>query len=483
MSIKLTEEQENTLKIVENSAGTNVGIQACAGAGKTFILKKIVDKLECRKVLYTAFNKAIILDSAREFPVDVECKTIHALAYRYAPSKDIKYLSPYSLNTYLKYEEKQYIVNTIDEFFLSDSTNMFKYFKDKFSQNYDEKGVDLRVQIATEVITDMIENKMPITFSFMLKFLHLCLVEKRISIDYDLLLVDECQDTFPVSKEILSLINAKYKIFAGDINQDCYNDFLGTVNAFKELKMTTATLTKSFRCNTEIAIRIEQYGKKYIDKDFCFTGVDNSNQKRNGSMMYISRTNLSIIERMQDLNKRGIVYRCTRDIKDIFELPLAIASINKGEKVKGLKYKYLNTIYQKFKKDEANNNTNRKLTFFTSILNLPELADCVSAVKILQTMEYDEFIDIKNVATRNKKLPTKVILSTAHSSKGLEVDEVYIEDDLNYYIKNLQDTIVGLGKEKEKENFMKEFNQSFKLGYIASSRAKFGLLNCRYMRK
>ena len=478
MSKKLTQEQENILSKIEISKGKFLGIQACAGSGKTFILKEIVKKLQPKTALYTAFNKAIILESKEEFTDNVDCRTVHSLAYKYTPSKKVGNLTTYGMDKKFIYEEKQLIIDTVNDFYLSDSVNMDNYFKSHLSVSNEDGSVSKKcikiIETATKIVEDMLNGDRDITFNFMLKYLHLALRDKIVTVKYDLLLVDECQDMFPVSKEIFKLIQADYKIFAGDIYQDCYNDFMNTINAFKELPMDMMTVSKSFRCSKDVAERVEKYGQEYISKKFLFKGTNNPKTNRQ-QIMYISKTNTMTITRMQNLNKLNLAYRCIRKIEDIFQVALEVGTLMYGGFVKGNKYIELLKSYKKYREKKPKI---EKLDSY--ILKRTEFQYLVATVLLLRAIPFYELEKLKEIAIRNMKIPSNIILTTAHSSKGLETDNVYIEDDLNNHIIELKENLRQV-KEEDKMKFLETHNQSFNLGYIAVSRAKFKVINCRYL--
>lgn len=62
-------------------ADRNVVVQARAGTGKTATLAMATRAVPYRKALYLAYNKAIAMDARRKFGGNVECRTLHSLAY------------------------------------------------------------------------------------------------------------------------------------------------------------------------------------------------------------------------------------------------------------------------------------------------------------------------------------------------------------------------------------------------------------------
>ena len=77
-----TAEQVKILK--QAGAGQSLMIQAGAGASKTSTLAAIANYFPTPS-LYLAFNRGIAEEARQRFPVDVVCRTLHALALRHLP--------------------------------------------------------------------------------------------------------------------------------------------------------------------------------------------------------------------------------------------------------------------------------------------------------------------------------------------------------------------------------------------------------------
>lgn len=224
-------------------------------------------ELKCDKGLYTAFNKAIVEESSKRFDKNVEAKTLHSLAYKYVKPDNIDNFGYSDIEEKLSYPDKTKIINILDGFYRSEYTDIEKYF-DTLEVNDKIKNLVNKYYIL------MMEEKIPATFNFLLKKFHMMLKADIFNIDYDLLILDECQDTTAVTLEIFKLLNAKKKIMLGDKYQNIY-DFMDTVNAFEILTNTEDfRLTQSFRCSPKIAVEVEEFGKKYLDNNFKFKGTE-----------------------------------------------------------------------------------------------------------------------------------------------------------------------------------------------------------------
>lgn len=70
--------QETVLDFVLNGRGHGV-VNAYAGSGKTATLAWIAGQLKCERILYAAFNTAIVEEAREKFPKNVEVRTINSL--------------------------------------------------------------------------------------------------------------------------------------------------------------------------------------------------------------------------------------------------------------------------------------------------------------------------------------------------------------------------------------------------------------------
>jgi len=74
-----TSEQSECLRQFET--GENLKISAYAGTGKTSTLQ-LIARSTSEPATYLAFNRAIANEAIRKFPPNVDCRTIHSLAYQ-----------------------------------------------------------------------------------------------------------------------------------------------------------------------------------------------------------------------------------------------------------------------------------------------------------------------------------------------------------------------------------------------------------------
>jgi len=439
-----------------------VKVQAVAGSGKTHTLVAIAEALQPERGIYTAYNKSIALEAKQKFPYYIDCRTIHSLAYMYVvanTSRTIEFFTPSCIIEKIPYYDKLAIISTMDEFFLSDTVEL-SWIDTQLEEPYSN--------IAKEYIKKMHDNEIPCTFSFILKYFHLQLLFGTVTpAEVDLLMLDEAGDTSGVILEIFKLFPAKRKVMVGDPDQNIYT-FAYTVNGFEKIKEgVTLPMTKSFRVSPRIASDVQSFCVEYFSPAMRFEGTEQSDTEIK-SKAYISRTNSCLIARAMELNKTDTVYSFTREPKEIFSLVLALMNLKPDSLIYDKRYKYLPQALVRFTEDELLQSQYKGFLSYLYGTYGEEDPGLRAAISLLFKYSYKDLYEAYNKA---KSMPKRapVVLSTAHSAKGLEFDEVYIEDDLNK----------SAEKCKLSRHLDPEIMAEFRLYYVACTRARLSLLNAK----
>lgn len=453
--MKPTKEQDLIIQSVHDHELTKV--VACAGTGKTTTLTQIVNALKPKSALYIAFNKAVATEAAEKFPSSVTCSTIHAFAMKYIPRLQISYFTYRDIEEHIPYTSKMQIVDSMEAFFNSDSTCMNAFF----ASCLDEKTAIL----AESYVDKMLSLEIPATFGFALKYFHLMLEEGSANIpNFELVMLDEAGDVTGATLAIFRLLKTNRKVMVGDPHQNIYA-FMNTIDGFKILENegNTCTLTKSFRVNQSIAERVELFCQRHMDKNFIYEGIEYT-KPTGDTVLYVSRTNSAMIGRMIYLIQAKQGFNLLRSPKEIFALPLALITASSGKPVFDSRFKYLEKEYRDAKKARKD---------FKSYLAKEYAEDIplMGAINLLRKHTYGTIFDTYSHAKDMKPNP-KNTLGSAHSVKGLERDIVVIDNDLNESILQL----IEDGGAKNKED-LAEFN----LAYVACTRAKYELRNCKFL--
>ena len=457
--IKYTPEQGDILDFIPDHEGILL-VSAGAGTGKSFMAKQIAAQLQPRTGLYTAFNKAIVKEGSHKFQgLNMECKTLHALAYHHVKPGELQDLSYTCIEEDVPYRIKYLVIDGINQFFVSASTDMYDFFEEHFQL---EERRELLAELSCKYVEKMLEGSVKPTFNFMLKYFHLLLEHGDVDCSYDLVILDEINDTTAVALEIFKLINAPKKLGLGETNQAIYQ-FLNLVDGFEELQgVPVMNLTQSFRCSAVIAKRIQTMMRKDVDEKFTFVGTDEP--VANGKSLYCTRTNAMIIKEIASCLESRQGFHLLRDIKEIFACPLALMSASQGKDPYQKKYKYLIDEYHNWQE-----NRDRNQSFFEYLLEVTGDDEVESAVRLLMLLKKKHINLFKLYEDAKNAIPDpKYTIATVFTAKGLEYETVYIGDDLNRTIEKIREK----GGIKDLDDLV-----SYRCYYVACSRAGKNLEN------
>jgi hypothetical protein len=278
-----TGEQHHVIR--QAQAGRSLAVVAGAGTGKTSTLVMLADSLTGRPCRYLAFNKAIVVDSARRFPANVVCSTAHSLAYQatgraFRRRLDSPRLASADIAAILRIDPLAVTVGT-DRISLSagylagvamQAVKNFAHSADPETGEHHVPyidGIDLpegpnrrgwannrlvRAWIAPAVrrawadLSDP-QGRLTYTHDYYLKAYQLT----GPRIPADVILVDEAQDLSPVLADIVAHQSHAQLILVGDPWQSIYG-WLGAIDAMATIATdTTCYLTHSFRFGPAIA--------------------------------------------------------------------------------------------------------------------------------------------------------------------------------------------------------------------------------------
>ena len=486
--MKLTQEQQNVLDYVSTSKdGTLTLVNAVAGSGKTALLISIAESLDIEKGLYLAYNKSISIASKRKFPKEIDCRTTHSLAYRAVVKPlglKVGFFNENSIKEAdMTYSQKATLVEDIREFCLS------KYLSyDDFSKHKGKKNKKL----ANKYLNLMYDGKIQCTHDFYMKVFHTLLADDDIEqIDYDIIMLDEAGDLNEVTLEIFRLLTAKKKIAVGDPHQNIYQ-FNHTINCFKTLKKegTEFRLSKSFRVPDEIAKKVNTFCTEHLDYSMSFKGVKQKN-KDIKTIGFISRTNVGLVNKIIELTDSGTPYGLVRNAYDIFKVPLMVSSLKYKGKIYLPEYADLQGFVDEWHENRKNVK-DKYPTLFKFIAMLYETDPLIKAsMALIGAHGKNKIFEAYESAKSYENKQHNLMLLTAHSSKGLEFDEVIIAPDMeNMVTTSISKYNVGMAsseqlsdkaKEIEKSNLELSFRESMNLYYVAVTRALVSLSNANYL--
>ena len=466
----LTTEQTQILQAVLNGEPL-IKVVAFAGTGKTTLLYEIAKNIKGKK-LYLAFNKAIQLEANEKFQnTNTLVKTTHSLAYNFIVNR-------YGYNL-----KKNYSTMEISQIYSVDYNTaytakiIFENFCNSASSGFSISDEDsIEKKLAKRMFDDMENKKISITHSFYLKKFQLDLIHNKLYLPtYDMLLLDEAQDTNDVTLSIFYSIPAKQKIIVGDRHQQIYS-FRGSINAINKIKAKIFYLTHSFRFNEKIAYKATNFLEIFKNEKQSLKGL--GNKSTISTKAIISRTNAELILQMKYLIEDKKHFKTIRNPDDIFGLALNLSKLSNNQEVDD-EYKYLNSFKREYK--FMRKKYDDILDFISE--HIEEDIEFLTAIKVARM---DNLENIYKIAKENFLKDSNLYLTTAHTSKGLEFDEVIVCDDFPCYTSIAKWLIDNNITKKPKEGYLEYFKQNCKdqnqidelnLYYVTITRAKVKLID------
>lgn len=420
MSVTPTTEQIAILeKTAELTYDQLMQIYAFAGAAKTSTLIMIALAFPQYKFLYLAFNKAITEEGKKRFPSNVVVKTTHSLAYQYtAAGRNVR------KGGYRAAEIAD--IFSVDYQTASFVWSVFDFFCNSALTEFSQISADAHVLSLAEKLYSMMQrDELEITHSFYLKEFQLFLMSGRtIRQTFDFALLDEAQDTNPVTLSIFKHLSGR-KIMVGDRHQSIYS-FRGAINALADTKSKTEglvrmRLTTTFRCLPHIVDRANWVLQTFKNERMKIVS-GNTSEKKADTQAFITRTNSALIEFVDSLDN----FNLTRPPELIFDCLMSLMH---------WKYGMLSSLSKQYK-------FLSKFRHSAEILNyIEETSDqeLKQGMKLLD--KYDNgtegFRDGKKILelyekarkNYNQNGASTTTLTTAHSAKGLEFDMVTLGTD------------------------------------------------------
>ncbi|XP_017288054.1 F-box DNA helicase 1 [Kryptolebias marmoratus] len=467
--IQLTGEQQQILSH-DVQHDHVVKIIAFAGTGKTTTLIKYAEQRPHLRFLYVAFNNSVACEARRRFPCNVDCKTVHSLAYndvgrRYANNKKLTFnLKPFSINFVLPsgrggFAKAKVVATVLNAFMASaDPTIIPRHVPEDYVSH---KGLRTFINLEEQMMfvqdATRIWNKMKdikekskhayyMTHDGYLKLWQLRNPKPCLSDRYDAIFIDEAQDCTPAIMDVL-LSQRCGKILVGDPHQQIYT-FKGAVNALDIANHTHIFyLTQSFRFGAEIAyvgatiLRVCKGVQKILvggkqkggvcDEtankalEAMKTGVSHSP----GEIGILSRCNLGVFKtavQLTDANLHcrihfiGGVHNIGLDkIMDIYNL---MTSEGQKDKLKSIK----DPLVRSFSKKE--DGAFQAFMKYVDQTEDKELEAKVNIVKNYRT-RLPELVARLHCCFESSFHKADFIVGTVHKAKGLEFDTVIVNDD------------------------------------------------------
>lgn len=463
--------------IFDSQAGV-LKIKAGAGTGKTTTLRGLAHRHGGRRMLYLAFNKAIKEEAQAKFPRNVRAVTAHGLAYgrigkHYGntPDKLSGDLKPFHVLPALKDSLKGMppamhnlyggrVIETLKAYLVSADAEMDQAHVALGASPGEKKHFDggKILADARNIWTQMadLRQPMPMIHDGYLKLFQL----EQPELPYDVILLDEAQDTNPVTQALVWAQHAR-QAYVGDEHQAIYG-WRGARNAMALIEADEDhLLTGSFRFGRAVAEVANAILSAKGETELRLRGLGGPSRvgrlAPNTPHAFIARGNSALFGR-------------------------AVAAIEARERFAfvGPLYSYrLDLIEQTYALSRGLPTTDAFLKAFDSFEALDEYA---------QALEDREWMGRCNLVKRyGARLPRlvaqiqaqagtypgpgsfHVVLTTAHRAKGLEFDHVVMADDFMDFFDEDNGQWRDLTQASERER------EEVNLQYVAATRARKAL--------
>lgn len=445
-------------------------VKALAGTGKTTTLTGYAAARRKARILYLAYNKSMQAAAMGKFPPNVDCKTTHSLAYRdfgrpYNEASKLGNVRPSDVMMAFGFNAMtaKHVLETVNNFIYSADREICADHGPPTAApskraEYAQHARDLWEAMHAMPGQHKHADKIKMPHDGYLKLFQLS--GPDLSSRYDIVLLDESQDTNPVTADIV-LNQRCIRVLVGDSHQSIYG-FRKATDALESAATLPGAqvlhLTHSFRFGPDVATLASALLAGYKGEQMGLIGrgpVKTIGTTIDPSRQYttLCRTNGTVFaEAVQMLGVKRVHF--VGGVENYpFERLVDIQNLADGKlnQVRDPFFRTMGSIYKL--QDYANN------------ANDVELGSLLAIQK-----EYGQQIPELVARIQQEAVPTPdgadALLSTAHRSKGLEFAQVRLADDFEDFV-NEDGEPVAL----DTQELVEELN----LLYVAVTRATHAL--------
>lgn len=471
--MKATPEQQ---AICESTAEI-LKIKAGAGTGKTTTLMGLSARHPNQRMLYLAFNKAIKEEAQTRFSRNVRAMTAHGLAYGQVgrdyshklsggdlkPFHALPLLAP-SLSQIPKGLHNLYggrVVETVKAFLISADGGLGEEhvsvgLSPGEKRHFSPEAILNDAQRLWDSMQDL-SSPTPMMHDGYLKLFQLSAPR----LPYDTLLLDEAQDTNPVTQALVAS-QAGRCVYVGDEHQAIYG-FRGARNAMALIDADEEhLLTGSFRFGPAVADLANALLTAKGEKELRLRGLGQPTQlgplPPQAPFAFLSRGNSALfaraIQALDDRTRFAFVGPLGNYRFDLIEQTYHLSQDNRA----GVKDAFLNS--------------------FASLEEMDEYAQAMGDKEIQGRCKLvEKYLHripglIAQIQARAGTYPgpaTQLILTSAHRAKGLEFDHVRLANDFMDFYDEKE------GQWKDLTQASEDEREEVNLQYVAVTRAKLSL--------
>ena len=470
-----TPEQEAVITAIRD--GRNVGVQACAGAGKTSTLVAAARSVADKSILYLAYNKALALEAQAKMPSHVATRTVHSLVYRACVrrqggvwrSDEIGAATGLQAATALNIRslmlrDRLISPSTLGYMVLA-AIRAFCYSADRdlgpphfragrYGDVLDSEELAETKRAVIPYARDLLAMWWPaprpggayttdalkIPHDLYLKFYVQNVVDGQIAPPAaDIVMVDEFQDSNAVTLQLIEHLMGRGRqiVAVGDPYQQIY-EWRGSEDAFSRLKVEAhLRLTQSFRFGPETAALASawlraQFG---VNEDLVLSAQGPTpirhTLRQDDATMVICRTNQSVAQVALGIMQRGRMV-CIPKGGEVAAEIADIAALKEGRKPRP------NGEYAAFASfdellEHVESDDGRRIKVLLDMIDIHGEDKLIGLLKSAGE-NYRRAQTAREAALAAGREPPVfdgTLVCTGHASKGLESDRVWLSDDFN----------------------------------------------------
>lgn len=433
---------------------------AFAGTGKTSTAVFFADARPNSKILYLAFNAPIVKEAREKFGHNVMVKTAHSMAFEATPDWMRRRVArPWRVGQFQddmslpSAREARLAMSVLKKFFISEDETIAP--ATEFDADMIAFGTsELELRNATEAarsawrrMNDPAET-LPVPDDAYFKRWAL----SKPQLPYDHIILDEAQDTNPVTFDLIRSQKRAKVLYLGDRHQSIYA-FRGAVNAMEELDGlgTKLYLSKTFRFGPKIAELANTLLGDLKHEEVKITGMGRDTAFGAGQFTLLARTNGMLLRSAAARSGMGIHwiggaqnYRIN-DCMDAYRL-----WNNDRKNIVSPAIRRFNSFNHL--SNEAYEAKDREMQFLVKLVDefKTDLPDLLQQIEVNQAPTSAE---------------ADLVFTTAHRSKGLDWPLVRLADDYDFLEKVEKQLSEG-------EPLSNDLVQEINLLYVALTRAK-----------
>jgi F-box protein 18 (helicase) len=456
--VLLTDEQQG----VVDSAASELVVNAYAGTGKTTTLRAYAAARPQQRMLYLAFNKVTASEAAASFPPNVTCRTIHSLAYTAVGHRYRHKLGPLRASDIMRLYQgvtaamAELLVQTLASYMVSaDDSIALEHVPADLALSDRQQFAGA----ARRLWTDMMDEgkSTPLPHDGYLKIYQLTrpVLWRR----HDVILLDEAQDTNPVTADIV-LRQRCGKVLVGDRHQSIYG-FRGSINAMAIMPRAEAHyLTRSMRFGEPVARAATLLLQTMKDETHAITGMGRMSATpgqvdRLQPYAIISRSNASVFAQAVKAIDQSKVHFVGGVQNYLLGKLTDVHNIWSGRP---------DLVQDAFYRDFGDIES---LALHGRETSDKEILSLVSVVREYRAALPGLIATVTGAACEQAG-DADILLMTAHRSKGLEFDQVLLDDDFH-------DLVDKHGKPNKGVLDAQAFEQEINLLYVGMTRARRAL--------